>query len=119
VADRVLMLENSIYSVASPEGSASILWKDAGKAPEAAERMRITAHDLLEFGIIDEVIPEAVPAHDDPRAAIQATGDCIKAHLRDLIAAYPLHDAEALDRLITARYTRFRSIGSWREDGIS
>jgi acetyl-CoA carboxylase carboxyl transferase subunit alpha len=119
VADRVLMLENSIYSVASPEGSASILWKDSSKAPEAAERMRITAPELLEFGIIEEVIPEPAPAHEDPKAAIQATGDRIKAHLRELIAAYPLHDDEALDRLIAARYSRFRAIGSWREEGAN
>ncbi|MCC6703810.1 MAG: acetyl-CoA carboxylase carboxyltransferase subunit alpha [Thermomicrobiales bacterium] len=116
VADRVLMLENSVYSVASPEGSASILWKDAAKAPEAAERMRITAHELLEFGIIDEVIAEPAPAHENARTAIRATGQAISRHLRELIAAFPLHDDEALDRLVAARYTRFRSIGSWQEE---
>ena len=116
VADRVLMLENSVYSVASPEGSASILWKDASKAPEAAERMRITAHELLDFGIIDQVIAEPVPAHEDPRAAIQATGDEIKRNLRELIATYPLNDDAALDRLVVARYERFRAIGSWQEE---
>ncbi len=115
VADRVLMLENSVYSVASPEGSASILWKDAAKAPEAAERMRITAHELLEFGIIDQVIAESAPAHEQPRAAIQATGNEIKRHLTELICAYPLSDAAALDRLVEARYERFRAIGSWQE----
>jgi len=116
VADRVLMLENSVYSVASPEGSASILWKDAAKAPEAAERMRITAHELLEFGIIDEVIAEPAPAHENARTAIRATGQAISRHLRELIAAFPLHDDEALDRLVAARYTRFRSIGAWQEE---
>jgi acetyl-CoA carboxylase carboxyl transferase subunit alpha len=103
VADRVLMLENAIYSVASPEGSASILWKDASKAPEAAERMRITAPDLLEFGIIDEIVPEPVPAHDDPKATIQTAGDTIRRHLSDLLATFPPHDDSALDRLIEAR----------------
>lgn len=116
VADRVLMLENAIYSVASPEGSASILWKDAAKAPEAAERMRITAPDLLEFGIIDAIVTEPEPAHEQPKAVIQATGDAIRRHLRDLLATYPLHDDEALDRLVTARYHRFRTIGAWREE---
>jgi acetyl-CoA carboxylase carboxyl transferase subunit alpha len=116
VADRVLMLENSIYSVASPEGSASILWKDAGKAPEAAERMRITAPDLLEFGIIDEIVPEPVPAHDQPKEAIQTAGAAIRRHLSDLLATYPLHDDAALDRLIESRYARFRAIGAWREE---
>jgi acetyl-CoA carboxylase carboxyl transferase subunit alpha len=116
VADRVLMLENSIYSVASPEGSASILWKDAAKAPEAAERMRITAPDLLAFGIIDEIVPEPVPAHDQPKETIQAAGAAIRRHLSDLIDTYPLDDASALDRLIESRYKRFRAIGSWREE---
>jgi acetyl-CoA carboxylase carboxyl transferase subunit alpha len=119
VADRVLMLENSVYSVASPEGSASILWKDAAKAPEAAERMRITASELLAFGIIEDVIAEPEAAHENPRAAIQATGNRIKHHLRDLIATYPLHDAAALDRLVAARYERFRAIGAWSEEGVS
>ena len=98
VADRVLMLENSIYSVASPEGSASILWKDASKAPEAAERMRITAHELLAFGIIDDVIAEPEPAHENPRAAIQAAGREITRQLSALIEEFPLHDEAALDR---------------------
>ncbi len=119
VADRVLMLENAIYSVASPEGSASILWKDASKAPEAAERMRITAPDLLEFGIINEIVPEPEPAHEQPKAAIQATGVIIRRHLTDLLATYPLHDESALDRLIEARYERFRTIGAWREESAA
>ena len=116
VADRVLMLENSIYSVASPEGSASILWKDAAKAPEAAERMRITAHELLAFGIIDDVIAEPEPAHENPRATIQAAGREINRQLNALIEEFPLHDEAALDRLVAARYERFRAIGSWQED---
>ncbi len=116
VADRVLMLENSIYSVASPEGSASILWKDASKAPEAAERMRITAHELLAFGIIDDVIAEPEPAHENPRATIQAAGREINRQLSALIEEFPLHDEAALDRLVAARYERFRAIGSWQED---
>ena len=116
VADRVLMLENSIYSVASPEGSASILWKDASKAPEAAERMRITAHELLAFGIIDDVIAEPEPAHENPRAAIQAAGREITRQLSALIEEFPLHDEAALDQLVAARYERFRAIGSWQED---
>ena len=116
VADRVLMLEISIYSVASPEGSASILWKDASKAPEAAERMRITAHELLAFGIIDDVIAEPEPAHENPRATIQAAGREINRQLSALIEEFPLHDEAALDRLVAARYERFRAIGSWQED---
>jgi acetyl-CoA carboxylase carboxyl transferase subunit alpha len=116
VADRILMLENSVYSVASPEGSASILWKDSSKAPEAAERMKITAGDLLGFGIIDEIIPEPVPAHEAPKETIKATGSAITRHFDLLLTGYPLHDDAALDRLIDARYRKFRSVGVWRED---
>src|SRR6476469_6467939 len=104
VADRVLMLENAVYSVASPEGSASILWKDSSKAPEAAERMKITAGDLLEFGIIDEIIPEPAPAHEAPKETIKTTGAAITRHFDVLLTGYPMHDDAALDRLIDARY---------------
>jgi len=115
VADRILMLENAIYAVAPPEACAAILWKDAGRAPEAAETMRITAEDLSRFGIVDEVIPEPIPAHEAPRAAIRATGDAIDRHLRELLAAYPADDPEAVPRLREARYRKFRRIGAWRE----
>ncbi len=118
VADRILMLENSVYSVASPEGSASILWKDASKAPEAAERMRITADDLKSFGIIDEVIPENPPAHEQPKETIQRAGEVINRHLTELLAEFPLTDDHALDRLVEARYQKFRSIGAWRDQTV-
>ncbi|MCB1506937.1 MAG: hypothetical protein KDJ47_18370, partial [Hyphomicrobiaceae bacterium] len=115
VADRILMLENAIYAVASPEACAAILWKDAARAPEAAETMRVTAADLAGFGIVDEVIPEAVPAHENPRAAIRAAGAAVARHLDDLLAAYPRADRDALDALRRARHERFRRIGAWRE----
>lgn len=115
VADRILMLENSVYSVASPEGSASILWKDASKAPEAAERMRITAADLKSFGIIDEIVPEPVAAHDEPKETIQRAGEAISRHLDELLGEFPLGDGQALNRLVEARYQKFRSIGAWRD----
>ena len=115
VADRLLMLENTIYAVASPEACAAILWKDAGRAAEAAETMRITAADLAAFGIIDEVVPEASPAHERPKDAIQAAGAALARHLRELVAAYPPRDAGAIVRLRAARYERFRRIGAWRE----
>lgn len=77
-ANRVLMLEHAIYSVISPEGAASILWHDSTKAQEAATSMKITAPDLIKFGIIDEIVPEPVGgAHRDPAAAIAATGQAI------------------------------------------
>jgi acetyl-CoA carboxylase carboxyl transferase subunit alpha len=84
IADRILMLENAIYAVASPEACATILWKDAAQAPAAAEILRITAHDLHGFGIADEVIPEPVAAHLQPSATIQRAGDAIERHLRDV-----------------------------------
>lgn len=115
VADRILMLENAIYAVASPEACAAILWKDAGRAAEAAETMRITAADLAGFGIVDEVIPEHVPAHQGPREAIRATGEAVARHLRELSHDFPRIDPAAVVRLREARYERFRRIGAWRE----
>lgn len=79
-ANQVLMLEHAIYSVISPEGAASILWHDSTKAQEAATNMKITAPDLIRFGVIDEIIPEPVGgAHRDSAAAIAAAGDAIAA----------------------------------------
>jgi acetyl-CoA carboxylase carboxyl transferase subunit alpha len=78
-ANKVLMLEHSIYTVISPEGAASILWRDAGKAIEAATNMRITAADLLEMGIIDEIITEPVGgAHRDREATFKSVGDALE-----------------------------------------
>jgi acetyl-CoA carboxylase carboxyl transferase subunit alpha len=115
VADRMLMLENAIYAVASPEACAAILWKDAGRAPEAAETMRITAADLAGFGIVDEIVPEPVPAHERRAETMRAAGEAITRHLAALINAYPREDPGAIDRLREARYERFRRIGTWRE----
>jgi acetyl-CoA carboxylase carboxyl transferase subunit alpha len=79
------MLEHAIYSVISPEGAASILWRDTGKAQEAAQNMKITADDLLRFGVIDSIVREPVGgAHRDPVAVIEATGEAIAAALEDL-----------------------------------
>ena len=116
VADRILMLENAVYSVASPEGSAAILWKDSAKAPEAAERMKITAADLHAFGIVDTIVPEPVPANEAPRETMRRAAAAVRSALDELLETYPLHDAAALDRLVAARYDKFRRIGRWRED---
>jgi acetyl-CoA carboxylase carboxyl transferase subunit alpha len=84
-ANRVLMLENAIYSVISPEGAASILWRDTSKAQEAATGMKITAEDMVRFGVIDRIVPEpAGGAHRDPAAAIAATGEAIAGVLDEL-----------------------------------
>ena len=77
------MLEHAIYSVISPEGAASILWRDTAKAQDAATNMKITAQDLLRFGVIDGIVTEPVGgAHRDPAAAIAATGEAIAQALR-------------------------------------
>ena len=84
-ANRVLMLEHAIYSVISPEGAASILWRDTAKAQEAATSMKITAQDMVRFGVIDSVIPEPTGgAHRDPQAAGDATGEAIATALAEL-----------------------------------
>ncbi len=114
IADRILMLENAVYAVASPEACAAILWKDAAKAPEAAETMRITAADLNRFGIIDEVIPEPRPAHEAPRETILAVGAAVARHLAELEQL--IAGASGEQRLLDARYEKFRTIGSWREE---
>jgi acetyl-CoA carboxylase carboxyl transferase subunit alpha len=84
-ANRVLMLEHAIYSVISPEGAASILWRDTTKAQEAATNMKITAQDLVKFGVIDQIVTEPVGgAHRDPQGAIAATGQAIADALTSL-----------------------------------
>ena len=83
--NKVLMLEHAIYTVASPEAAASILWRDSSRAQDAATSMKITAQDLLKFGIIDAIVPEPVGgAHRDPQAAVEATGRAIAAALKSL-----------------------------------
>jgi len=104
-ANRVLMLDHSLHSVISPEGCASILWRTAEKAAEAAEAMKITAQDLLSLGVIDKVVPEPVGgAHRDPAATIAALGDAIEA---ELAALEPL----GADELRTARRDKYLAIG--------
>lgn len=109
VGDRVLMLEYAVYSVISPEGCASILWKSAEKAEEAAESMGITANRLNELGLIDEVIPEPLgSAHRDPEGMAQTLKNALVAHLRQL---------EALDtaELLRRRSKRLASMGAFRD----
>ena len=113
VADRILMLENAIYAVASPEACATILWKDAGQAPAAAEILRITARDLKEFGIADEVIAESVPAHEQPATTIQRVGDAIERHLLEV--EQDVHEF-GIDSVVETRYKKYRYIGRWLED---
>jgi acetyl-CoA carboxylase carboxyl transferase subunit alpha len=85
VADRVLMLEHAVYSVISPEGCAAILWRSGEQAPAAAEAMRLTAQDLSQLGVVDEIIPEPIGgAHRQPAAVIEAVGDALERALEPL-----------------------------------
>src|SRR3989449_537034 len=85
LADRVIMLENSVYSVISPEGCAAILWKDASQRERAAEALKLTARDLLDLGVIDEIVPEPPGgAHADPEATAQVLGDALRRHAAQL-----------------------------------
>jgi acetyl-CoA carboxylase carboxyl transferase subunit alpha len=118
VADRVLMLENAVYSVASPEACAAIIWKDATRAPEAAAAMRVNAADLHAFGLIDEVIPEAPPAHDDPTATIDRVGDAIERHLIELDELWT-RGASGERALREARYAKYRAMGRWQDASLS
>ena len=109
VADRVLMFENAVYSVISPEGCAAILWKNAGAKDKAAEAMKMTAADLIALGVVDGIIPEPRGgAHNDWDAAAQALREALFTNLRELGAL----DADALR---TARWSKFESLGAWRE----
>jgi acetyl-CoA carboxylase carboxyl transferase subunit alpha len=109
VGDRLLMLQYSIYSVISPEGCASILWKSAEKAEEAAEAMRITAESLNQFGLVDEVLPEPLgAAHRDPEATAEVIRNAILQHLNDV-------DQLDADQLLEQRQRRLAGFGQFKE----
>ncbi|OGX35480.1 MAG: acetyl-CoA carboxylase carboxyltransferase subunit alpha [Omnitrophica WOR_2 bacterium RIFCSPHIGHO2_02_FULL_52_10] len=109
VADRVCILQHAYYSVISPEGCASILWRNSVKAPEAAEALKITGEFLLQFGIVDEVIPEPPGgAHKNPEQTSLNIKDTLLKYIKELI---PLHG----DELINKRYDKFRAIGKYLE----
>lgn len=107
VANEVNVLEYGTYSVISPEGCASILWKDGSKSDEAAARMRMTSSELLDLKVVDRVIEEpAGGAHQDPEAAARSIGAALDASLGRL-------DAKSPDELIRHRYDRFRALGTF------
>lgn len=111
MGNRVLMLENAVYSILSPEGFASILWKDAGRSGEAAELMRMTAADLLELGVADEVIPEPEGgAHSDPQEVFEAVDRSLSAALARVVKE---------GSFAARRQEKFRRMGSaapWKEN---
>ena len=107
VADRVLMLENAIYSVISPEGCASIMWKDAGKKQQAAVALRYTAVDVQQFGCVDDVVREPEGGtQNDPALAMQLLNERLLVHLNDL-------QGRPIETLLAARYDKFRNIAQF------
>ncbi len=109
VADRVLMFENSIYSVITPEGCAAILWKDASQRERAAEALKLTAQDLLQFKVIDEVIPEPLGgAHQDPEAAGEALREALIRHVGELRKIRP-------EKLVRRRADKYAGMGVFTE----
>lgn len=109
VVDQLLMLQHSTYSVISPEGCASILWKSASKAPEAAETLGITAERLKDLGLVDQIIPEPLgAAHRDPDAMAMALKKTIKTNLTSL-------QKKSTEKLLEARYERLMSYGKFKE----
>ena len=109
VGDKVLMLENAYYSVISPEGCASILWRDAAKADEAARALKLTAQDLMRLKIIDEIIKEPLGgAHKDCNSTIEEVKNIIRKHLTEL-------EALSTDELLEQRYKKFRAMGIFEE----
>jgi len=109
VGDSIMMLEYSWYSVISPEGCAAILWRDAAKAPEAAEALKVTSSDVKELGIVDRVIPEPPGgAHNDPQATANAVRDAILDSLNNL-------SSRPIDELLEARLEKYRRMGEFDE----
>ena len=109
VADRVLMMENAIYSVISPEGCAAILWRSRDRAADAAEALKLTAADLADSGIIDELVPEPPGgAHLDPEFAAQAVGEALIRNLDELVGRDP-------EELVRERREKYYAMGQWEE----
>lgn len=109
VADRVLILENAYYSVISPEACSAILWKDRKHAPEAAEALKLTSHDLMKLGVVDEVVPEPEGgAHRDHDLAAASLGGALRRNLKRALET-------PIDELLKERYAKFRKLGNFAE----
>lgn len=109
MADRVLMLQHAIYSVISPEGCAAILWNDASQKERAAEALKLTAEDVLELGVVDEIIPEPPgAAHSDADATKRAVGEVMARHLKELAKINP-------KKLVQSRAKKYMEMGSFTE----
>ncbi len=109
LADRVIMLSNAVYSVISPEGCAAILWNDAGQKERAAEALKLTAGDLLEFKLVDEVIEEPPGgAHADPEGTMEVLGEAVRRHIGELVKIEP-------KKLIEPRAKKYMEMGRFTE----
>src|SRR5438874_6488849 len=116
VADHVMIFENAYYSVISPEACSAILWKDRRHAAEAAEALKLTAHDLWQLGVVDEIVPEPEGgAHRDHENSAAVLGEALRSNLERLLAT-------SLEQLLETRYAKFRRLGNFAElsaDGAS
>jgi acetyl-CoA carboxylase carboxyl transferase subunit alpha len=113
VGNRIFMLENSVYSVISPESCAAIIYRDAARAPEAAAALKMTAQDLLALGLVDAIIPEpGAGAHTDPDAAAEAVRAALRVSLAELAGAPPA-------QLIDERYRKFREMGAFFRETVT
>lgn len=116
IGDRVLMMENAVYSVISPEGCAAILWKDAARASDAAEELKLTASELKKFGIVDEIIPEstpwAMPTESDKKSqkVFEKICESLKTRLISEVKGLSSIDTK---KLLDERYKKFREMGDW------
>jgi acetyl-CoA carboxylase carboxyl transferase subunit alpha len=113
VGNRIYMLENAVYSVISPESCAAIIYRDSGKAPQAAAAMKMTAPDLLSLGLIDGIVPEpGEGAHSDPDNAAEAVGLILRMALQELSGMTP-------QQLIDERYAKFRNMGAFFTESVA
>jgi len=110
LADRILMMENSYYSVITPEGCAAILWRSRDYAAEAAAAFKLVPQELIQFGVIDEIIPEPLGgAHRNPREAAERLAEAVRNHLRELKGL-------SVKELLERRYEKYRRIGVYKEE---
>jgi acetyl-CoA carboxylase carboxyl transferase subunit alpha len=114
IGDRILMQEYAIYSVIPPEGCAAILWRDASQKAAAAEALKISAKQLLDFGIIDEIVPEPIgAAHADPAVAAEMLDDALGQEFDRLI-----NSSDDVDVRLANRYEKFRRMGNFGLEGL-
>ena len=113
MGDAVLMMENAIYSVISPEGCASILWRDRQRSVQAADALRLTAADCFELGVVDEIVPEPLGgAHREPEEAARTLGEVLARRFGELSGRTPAE-------LVVGRRAKFRAMGVFRETGAA